>query len=287
MTIQWYPGHMAKAKRQVEEKLKLVDFVMELVDARAPFSSQNPMLNDIIKDKPKMTILMKKDLADKHETGKWIDYYQARGDSAISVDVNNKTDVNRVIQQAQKMSEIKHDALKQKGIQNRPIRAMIIGIPNVGKSTLINRLANKKVAKIGNRPGITKQQLWIKIRKEFELLDTPGILWPKFTEEIIGYRLAAIGTIKDDILPLDDVAHFVIQYLQNNHPTSLEKRYSINADMTDMWDVFTGIGKSRGALESGGMVNFDKVSQIILSDLRSGKLGNITLETVSTTNGNQ
>ena len=281
MAIQWYPGHMAKAKREVEEKLKLVDFVMELLDARAPYSSQNPMLNDIIKDKPKMMLLMKSDLADKRETDRWIDFYEAQGNAAVSVDVNNKPDINRVIQQAQKISDTKLVALQQKGIQNRPIRSMIIGIPNVGKSTLINRLANKKVAKIGNRPGITKQQLWIKIRKEFELLDTPGILWPKFNEEIVGYRLAAIGTIKDDILPLDDVAHYVIRFLQRNCPDNLEKRYGINADMVDMWDVFTAIGKARGALESGGNVNFDKVSQIILGDLRSGKLGNMTLETVT------
>lgn len=280
MTIQWYPGHMAKARREVEEKLKLVDFVMELVDARAPFSSHNPMLNDLIKDKPKMTVLMKKDLADKPETEKWLQYFQERNEFTLSVDVNNKSDVNQIIQMAKQINDKKQAALKQRGIQKRKIRAMIIGIPNVGKSTLINRLANRKAAKIGDRPGITKQQLWIKVRNEFELLDTPGILWPKFTKEITGYRLAAIGTIKDDILPLDDIAAFVIQYLQENYPVCLEKRYNIDAGMTDMWDVFTAIGKSRGALESGGAVNFDKVSQIILGDLRSGKLGKITFETV-------
>lgn len=285
MAIQWYPGHMAKARREVEENLKLVDFVIELVDARAPYSSQNPMLNDIIKDTPKMTILMKKDLADEQVTDKWIRYFQAENSFSVSVDVNNKADINHIIQMAKKMTDTKQAALKQKGIQHRKIRAMIIGIPNVGKSTLINRLANKKIAKIGDRPGITKQQLWIKVRNEFELLDTPGILWPKFTEEIVGYRLAAIGTIKDDILSLDDIAAFVIQYLNENYPNRIAERYNIDSSMTDMWDVFNAIGKARGALESGGVVNFDNVSQIILGDVRSGRLGKITFETVET-NGN-
>ena len=286
MTIQWYPGHMAKARREAEERLKRVDFVMELVDARAPYSSQNPMLNEMIIDKPKMTILMKSDLANKQETHRWMHYFQSENGLAVSVDANNKADINRIIQAAREFSHEKHVTLKQKGIQKKIIRAMIIGIPNVGKSTLINRLANKKAAKIGDRPGITKQQSWIKVGDEFELLDTPGILWPKFTEEIVGYRLAAIGAIRDDILPLDDVAAFVIQYLREHYPDQFAKRYHIHTEMTDMWDVFNAIGRSRGALESGGHVNFDKVSQIILGDVRSGKLGKITFETIETS-GNQ
>jgi len=175
MTIQWYPGHMAKARREAEERLKRVDFVMELVDARAPYSSQNPMLNEMIIDKPKMTILMKSDLANKQETHRWMHYFQSENGLAVSVDANNKADINRIIQAAREFSHEKHVTLKQKGIQKKIIRAMIIGIPNVGKSTLINRLANKKAAKIGDHPGITKQQTWIKVGDEYELLDTPGI----------------------------------------------------------------------------------------------------------------
>lgn len=278
MTIQWFPGHMAKARREVEEKLKLVDFVMELVDARTPLSSQNPMLQQVLQNKPKMIVLMKKDLADNGNTQRWIAHFKDQGINAIAINVNDKTDINHVIQSGKEMAQDKMDKLMKKGIQPRPARAMIIGIPNVGKSTLINRLANKKIAKTGDKPGVTKQQLWIKVKKDFELLDTPGILWPKFEDELVGYRLAAIGTIKDQLLPLDDVVAFVIQYMQEHYPAQLEERYAVDRNMTDMWDIFVSIGKQRGALESGGNVNFDKVSGLVLQDLRTGKLGNITLE---------
>lgn len=280
MSIQWFPGHMAKARRQVEEKLKLVDFVMELVDARAPLSSQNPMLQQVLQNKAKMIVFMKKDLADQQETDKWVAYFKAKEIPAIAVDVNDKADVKRVIQLAKELGRAKQEQLLKKGIQPRATRAMIVGIPNVGKSTLINRLANKKIAKTGDIPGVTKQQLWIKVKKDFELLDTPGILWPKFEDQIIGYRLAAIGTIKDQLLSLQDVAAFVIKYLQESYPVMLEARYPIDRNMEDMSDIFVAIGKQRGALESGGQVNFEKVSDIVLRDLRSGRLGNITMETV-------
>ena len=264
MTIQWFPGHMAKARREVEDKLKLVDFVMELVDARAPLSSQNPMLQQVLQQKSKMVVLMKKDLADARQTEKWIAHLREKKIPAIAVDVNNKADIKNVIQMAKELGQAKMDKLLKKGIKPRAARAMIVGIPNVGKSTLINRLANKKIAKTGDRPGITKQQLWIKVKKDFELLDTPGILWPKFEEEAVGYRLAAIGTIKDQLLSLQDITAFVINYMQVHYPVQLEDRYAI--------------GKQRGALLSGGDINFDKVAEIVLRDLRTGRLGNITLE---------
>ncbi|WP_087972926.1 ribosome biogenesis GTPase YlqF [Oceanobacillus rekensis] len=279
MSIQWFPGHMAKARRQVEEKLKLVDFVMELVDARAPFSSQNPMLQQVMQSKTKMIVLMKKDLADQRETERWISHFKEMGIPAIAVDVNNKADVNRVIQMAKELGQVKMEKLMKKGIQPRPARAMIVGIPNVGKSTLINRLAMRKAAKTGDRPGITKQQLWIKVKKDFELLDTPGILWPKFEDEVVGYRLAAIGTIKDQLLSLQDITAFVINYMREHYPDQLEERYNINRNMDDMLEIFNAIGKQRGALESGGQINFEKVSDIFIRDLRTGRLGNITLET--------
>ncbi|WP_152656523.1 ribosome biogenesis GTPase YlqF [Oceanobacillus sp. CFH 90083] len=277
MPIQWFPGHMAKARREVQEQLKLVDFVIELVDARAPYSSQNPMLQEVLGQKPKLVLLMKKDLADPVRTAEWIESYQDNGIQAAAVDVNQKGDIQQVVQLAKAMGQEKMDKLKKKGIKPRPARAMIVGIPNVGKSTLINRLANKKIAKTGDRPGITKQQLWIKIKKDFELLDTPGILWPKFEEEVVGYRLAAIGTIKDQLLPLQDITAFVIRFLFEAYPNYLQERYGIE-ESSDMVELFEGIGRKRGALESGGHVNFDKVSDIVLQDLRTGKLGKFTLE---------
>lgn len=194
MPIQWFPGHMAKARREVEEKLKLVDFVMELVDARIPLSSQNPMLQQVLQNKPKMMVLMKKDLADPKITEQWIEHFKEKNIPAIAVDVSQKSDVQHVIQLAKQMAEEKMEKMRKKGINPRPARAMILGIPNVGKSTLINRLVNRKIAKTGDKPGVTKQQLWIKVKKDFELLDTPGILWPKFEDELVGYRLAAVGT---------------------------------------------------------------------------------------------
>ncbi|WP_226578716.1 ribosome biogenesis GTPase YlqF [Halobacillus litoralis] len=277
MTIQWFPGHMAKARREVSEKLKLVDFVIELVDARAPLSSQNPMLHDILQEKPKMIVLMKKDLADPDVTQQWIDHFHSKGIVSVAIEANEKQDVQKVIQKAKQLGKEKIDKLVAKGIRPRASRAMILGIPNVGKSTLINRLANKKAAKTGDKPGVTTKQQWIKVKKEFELLDTPGILWPKFEEEEIGYRLASIGTIKDQILPKEDVAAYVLEYLYANYPDFLEARFELS-QVDDMMEAFEHIGKKRGCLESGGHVNFEKVSDIILQDLRTGKLGLISLE---------
>lgn len=278
MAIQWFPGHMAKARRQVEEKLKLVDFVVELVDARAPLSSQNPMLQQVLQSKPKMIILMKKDLADQRVTEKWIAYFQEKNITAIAINVNDKGDIQKVIHQAKALGQEKMDKLAKKGIKPRAMRAMIVGIPNVGKSTLINRLANKKAAKTGDRPGITKQQLWIKVKKDFELLDTPGILWPKFEDEMVGLRLAVLGTIKDQLLSLQDITVFIIKYFQENYPVLLEERFNIDREMNDMVEIFEAIGKKRGCLESGGTVNFDKVAEVVIQDLRTGRLGPITLE---------
>lgn len=280
MTIQWFPGHMAKAKREVEEKLKLVDFVIELVDARAPLSSRNPMLQQVLQNKSKMIVMMKKDLADIKVTEQFLSYFHEQDIPAVAVDVNEKEDIKNVIQLAKQLGQEKIKKLEKKGIKPRPARAMIVGIPNVGKSTLINRLANKKVAKTGDRPGITKHQLWIKVKKDFELLDTPGILWPKFEDQTVGYRLAAIGTIKDQLLSLQDIVAFVITFMQEHYPNQLMERYQIEQDMDDMWEIFVKIGKLRGALESGGNVNFDKVSDIVLRDLRTGRLGKITLERI-------
>ena len=281
MTIQWFPGHMAKARRQIEENLSLVDLVMELVDARAPLSSQNPMLQQVIKEKPKLVVLMKKDLADQNETDQWLDYFQKNDIPALAVDVNDKANIQQTIQMAKRIGQKNMENLLKRGAKARPVRAMIIGIPNVGKSTLINRFANRKIAKIGDRPGVTKHQLWIKLNKDFELLDTPGVLWPKFEDQEVGIKLAAIGTIKEQLLSLQDIAAYVIKYMLEHYPRSLEDRYGLDTELEDMWDIFETIGRKRGALESGGHVNFDKVAEIVLGDLRSGRLGQITLESVN------
>ncbi|SDL74689.1 ribosome biogenesis GTPase YlqF [Sediminibacillus halophilus] len=277
MTIQWFPGHMAKAKREVQEKLKLVDFVIELVDARVPDSSQNPMLQEVLQNKPRMRVLMKKDLADQAITRLWMDQFEAEGIKSVAVDVQNKQDVQLVIAAAKEMGKEKQEKLMKKGVRPRASRAMILGIPNVGKSTLINRLVNRKIAKTGDRPGVTTSQQWIKVKKDFELLDTPGILWPKFEDELVGFRLAAIGTIKDQLLPKEDIAAFIIDFLKDAYPTLLLERYGLEAE-NDMGIIFEKIGGSRGCLESGGRVNFEKTAEVIIRDLRSGRLGRLTLE---------
>ncbi|GAA5415088.1 ribosome biogenesis GTPase A [Paraliobacillus ryukyuensis] len=278
MTIQWFPGHMAKAKREVQEKLKLVDFVIELVDARAPLSSQNPMLHQVLKQKPKMYVLMKKDLADPVRTEKWLDYYKEQQIPAVAVDAGEKQDVQALIIVAKQMAEEKMERLKRKGIRPRPARAMIIGIPNVGKSTLINRLAKRKIAKTGDRPGITTNQQWIKVKKDFELLDTPGILWPKFEDELVGYRLATIGTIKDQLLPLEEVAAYTLNYLQSNYSNMLASRYQLEEVNNNTEELMEHIGRLRGCLESGGLVNLEKTADVIIRDLRTGKFGRVSLE---------
>lgn len=278
MQVQWFPGHMAKARREVEGNLRLVDFVIELLDARAPLSSENPMLHQIVQNKDKMVVLMKRDLADPNVTAAWLTYYKERNIPAVAVDASNRDDMKQVVQLAKQLGKKKIDQLVAKGMKARPHRAMILGIPNVGKSTLINRLANRKAAKTGDRPGITKQQLWIKIKKDFELLDTPGILWPKFEDQVVGYRLASIGTIKDQVISLQDIVVFVIKFLQRKYPDLLLERYGVEADLDDMVDIFERIGKKRGALESGGEVDFDKVSELVLRDLRSGRIGRVSLE---------
>lgn len=280
--IQWFPGHMAKAKREIAENLKLVDVVIELVDARAPFSSQNPMLQELVQHKRKIIVLMKRDLADEEITKRWLQYFHNNENNAIAVSVNQKNDITNLISLVKESGMEVQQKMIEKGVKPRSVRALIAGVPNVGKSTLINRLANKRIAKIGDRPGITKQQQWIKVRNQFELLDTPGILWPKFEEESIGIKLAIIGTIKYELVPNQDVVAYLLNYLYEHYPHVLKERYELE-EINDMWDTFGHIGKKRGALESGGKVNFDKVAEIVLQDFRSGRLGQISLETPETT----
>ncbi|MGG3572073.1 ribosome biogenesis GTPase YlqF [Bacillus gobiensis] len=278
MTIQWYPGHMAKAKREVTEKLKLIDIVYELVDARIPLASRNPMIDEIVKNKPRIVLLNKADKAEPRVTAGWIDYFQSKGIPAISINSVNGTGLNRIVPASKELLKDKIEKMAAKGVRPRAIRALIIGIPNVGKSTLINKLAKKSIAKTGDRPGVTTSQQWIKVGKELELLDTPGILWPKFEDEQVGLKLAATGAIKDAIINLQDVAVFVLRFFEEKNPERLMERYNLDSLPEDIVQLFDEIGKNRGCLMAGGAINYDKTTEVIIRDLRTDKFGPISFE---------
>lgn len=278
MSIQWFPGHMAKARRQVEERLKQVDVVMELLDARLPLSSRNPMMNEILADKPRLVLLNKYDLADEGANREWLNYFTTQGVRAILVDARSGKGVKELPSLAAELMRDKWQALEKKGIRKKLARCMIVGIPNVGKSSLINRLAGRSAAKTGDRPGVTKAQQWIKVDKHMQLLDTPGILWPKFDDPVIGQRLAASGAIKEEILPVEEVAVFAVNYLRERYPLGLKERYRLNELTGDGVQLLEAIGKVRGCVVSGGMIDLEKASDVLLHDLRSGKLGRISLE---------
>ena len=227
MTIQWFPGHMAKARREVTEQLKLVDIVFELIDARLPLSSRNPMIDEVIQQKPRLLILNKMDLADEKETERWIRHFESKGMRAVAINSFEGKGLQTVTKAAKEILAPKIERLKKRGIRPGAIRAMIVGIPNVGKSTLINRLARKNIAKTGNKPGVTKAQQWIKFEKELELLDTPGILWPKFEDQAVGYKLALTGAIKDTVVNMENLAVYGLRFLEEHYPDRLEKRYGI------------------------------------------------------------
>lgn len=276
--IHWFPGHMQKAKRQIEEKLKLIDIVFVLVDARCPRSSFNPMLDDVLKNKKKLILLTKIDLADDSETKKWIKFYQDNGMHAVGIDSLNRVGINQIVKETKIVLAKKIAKDKAKGMKERPVRALIVGAPNVGKSTLINRLSGRKVASVGNRPGVTKAQQWIRLTKDLELLDTPGILWPKFEDEEVGYHLAISGIIKDEILPKDEVAIFALKFMEEFYPDLLEKRYGFREVDEDVVLTFDAIAKRRGAIGSGGFIDYDRVSDIIRKDIRDGLFGPVTFD---------
>ena len=277
--IQWFPGHMARARREVTEKLKLVDIVFELVDARIPQSSSNPMLKDIIQNKPRLVLLNKADIADQTITDEWIDYYMERKQLALAVNSHSRSSVQAIVKSSQEILHEKFERMRARGRKPRAIRAMIVGIPNVGKSTLINRLAGRNIAKTGNNPGVTKAQQWIKVGKELELLDTPGILWPKFDDEKVGYKLALTGAIKDSILNLQDIALFGLQFLRKRYPDRLKERYQLEQIPEDIGDLFYQIGEKRGCLMAGGVINEEKTAEIIMKDIRSQKFGLLSMDT--------
>ncbi|GIN61508.1 ribosome biogenesis GTPase A [Robertmurraya siralis] len=278
MTIQWFPGHMAKARRQVTEKLKLVDIIFELVDARIPHSSRNPMIDEIIQHKPRLVLLNKADMADKEVTKEWIHFFDAQGIKALAINSQAGTGMKEIVSASKWILTEKFARMQAKGVKPRAIRAMIVGIPNVGKSTLINRLAKKNIAKTGNTPGVTKAQQWIKVGKELELLDTPGILWPKFEDQEVGSKLALTGAIKDTILNLQDVSIYGLRFLEKEYPQRLKERYQLQHIPEEIVTLFNEIGKRRGALMSGGEVDYDKVAELVIRDIRSEQLGPLSFE---------
>ena len=277
--IQWFPGHMAKARRQIEEKLKVIDIVFELVDARIPISSSNPMLNEIIKDKPKLIMLNKIDLADPRITEDWINYYQLKGISAIPVNSLNDNLQNLIYSRTKEILKPLIDKEEAKGMKQRPFNAMVLGIPNVGKSQFINNLAKKNKVKTGNKPGVTKMQSFLSAGDNLRVYDNPGVLWPKFDDEFTGMKLALLGSIKDSVLPLDEVTLFGIDYLMQYYPVNLEKRYGIKLDELDTKiDILDAIGRRRGCLIGGGEVDYERVYNLFLNDLRNGQLGRLSFE---------
>jgi len=280
MTIQWFPGHMAKARRQVTENLKLVDIVFELIDARLPMSSRNPMLDDIIHQKKRLLILNKADMADETQTKRWIQFFEEKGHKAVAVNSLDSKGLKRVTKAAEDVLSEKWDRMRKKGLKPRAIRAMIVGIPNVGKSTMINRLAKKNIARTGNMPGVTKSQQWIKVGKELELLDTPGILWPKFEDQRVGAKLAVTGAIKDAIMNMDDLAIFGLNFLETYYPQRLHERYQIEGLTDPIVGTFDHIGKLRNIKMSGGDIDYSMVSELIVRDIRNEHLGKLTFDFV-------
>ena len=278
MTIQWFPGHMAKARREVTEKLKLVDIVFELIDARLPLSSRNPMIDEVIHQKPRLLILNKMDLADETETARWIRYFEAQGMRAVAINSFEGKGLQTVIKAAKEILEPKLERLRSRGIRPGAMRAMIVGIPNVGKSTLINRLAKKNIAKTGNTPGVTKAQQWIKYEKELELLDTPGILWPKFEDKEVGFKLALTGAIKDKIVNMEDLAVYGLRFLEANYPARLTDRYGLTTVGDEILPVFEKIGSIRKVYTVGGEIDYDKVAELIVRDIRNEYLGKLTFD---------
>lgn len=274
MAIQWYPGHMAKAKRQVSEQLKKVDVVFELVDARIPYSSRNPMIDDVIKQKPRVVILNKKDMTNLKELEKWETYFKDEGFYPVAVDAKHGKNLKNVEVEAKKATQEKFDREKAKGLKPRAIRAMIVGIPNVGKSTLINKLAKRSIAETGNKPGVTKQQQWIKVGKSLQLLDTPGILWPKFEDEEVGKKLSLTGAIKDSIVHLDEVAIYGLNFMIKHDVSALKRHYNINThEDAEILDWFDAIGRRRGLLQKGNEVDYESVIELIINDMRNAKIG--------------
>ena len=277
--IQWFPGHMTKAKRMMESQIKLVDVVVEMLDARIPRSSTNPMLQDILGSKPKVIALNKLDMADKAQTDLWVDKIKNSGLPVCKLDCATGKGVKQLISAIQLAAKPVIDKWLKKGVRNRPVRVMIVGIPNVGKSTLINRLVGKNKVMVADRPGVTRGQQWVTIAKGLELLDTPGVLWPKFEDPSVGFALAATGAIKEDVFDRESAVELLIDFLLKNYPQELATKYAVSLEEgDDVNAVMAKIATSRGCLKAGGLLDIDKVVQLVLRDFRSGRIGRFTID---------
>jgi len=279
MKIQWYPGHMTKAIRNMQEDIKIIDLIIELVDARAPMSTRNPDIEKIGQNKARIIIMNKADMADQEENKRWKEYFKSQGYECICMDSRKRADMRELTAAIDRASQEKRERDRKRGIINIPVRAMVAGIPNVGKSTLINTIAGKAAAKTGNKPGVTKGNQWIRLNKNIELLDTPGITWPKFEDEHVGEMIAYIGSINDMIINSSELAQSIGEWLIARHPEALEKTYEYTGD--DYQDFMNHLAKKRGCLLKGGELDYEKAENILINDLRSARLGNITLECVS------
>ena len=277
MNYQWYPGHMTKARRMMQQDIKLIDLVIELLDARIPFSSRNPDIDAMGKDKARLILLNKSDLADEKSNEAWVSYFQGKGYCVRKINSRNGAGLKAINAAVLEACQEKIERDKRKGIKNRPVRAMVVGIPNVGKSTFINAYAGKACAKTGNKPGVTKGKQWIRLNKGLELLDTPGILWPKFEDQSVGLRLALIGSIKDDILNIDELSLELIQILREEYPGVLKERYGMEEEGTPA-ELLEKIALNRGCIKKGNEVDYAKAAALVLDEFRTGKLGKISLE---------
>lgn len=277
MNFQWYPGHMTKARRMMQENIRLIDLVIELVDARIPMSSRNPDIDDLGRNKARLILLNKSDLADERHTEEWMEYFRGKGYSVVKVNSKKGGGIRSIQGVIQDACKEKTERDRKRGILNRPVRAMVVGIPNVGKSTFINALAGKACAKTGNKPGVTKGKQWIRLNKNVELLDTPGILWPKFEDQMVGLRLAFIGSIKDEIMNLDELAAELIAFLKEGYPGILTQKYGIT-EQPDHYACLSEIAEKRHCLVRGNELDVSKAAVLLLDDFRNGRLGRITLE---------
>ncbi len=276
--INWYPGHMAKTRRLISENINFIDVVYEVVDARMPYSSRVRELDSIIKNKPRIIIMTKTDLCDMKETDKWVKYYESKGIKVIKINLENNPNIKPIIKETDELMKEINEKRENKGMLKRKHRVLVVGIPNCGKSTLINRLVGKKAVNVGNMPGVTKQTSWIRISDNLELLDTPGILWPKLDEESVAFNLASLTAIREEVLPIYDVAHYILKMLEKYYPSILKNRYNIGVLDEDMFNDFEIIGKKRGCLVKGGEVDYDKVINVIFNDIKNGNIKNITFD---------
>ena len=278
-SINWYPGHMAKTKRLIKENINLIDIIYEVIDSRVPYSSKINDLEELISNKPKILIFTKYDLCDKNETDKFIDAYEKKGYCVIKYDLSREIDASKILDLSNEILKEKLDNIRQKGINKTTIRALVVGVPNAGKSTLINKIVGRKTAITGNKPGVTKNLNWIRVGKNIELLDSPGILWPKLEQEKEAYNLASTTAIKEDILPKEEIAIYIIKFLHKYYPDVLESYYGVT-DISDFYEVYEVIGKRRGFIMRGGVIDDDRVTDLIINDIKQGRIKGITFDRI-------